>query len=74
VLIQNELRGIGRFGYRVSKENFLFLLWTAQPCLTPVTGKYFVAQLVEDRERRAFEKARSFNRLAQMPAEVCIAQ
>jgi hypothetical protein len=74
VLIQKQLRGIGRFGYRVSKENFLFLLWAIRPCLTPATREYFIARLVEDRERRAFEKARSFNRLAQMPVEVCIAQ
>ena len=25
LVIQRQLRGIGRFGYRVSKENFLFL-------------------------------------------------
>ena len=25
MLIRKQLRGIGRFGYRVSKENFLFL-------------------------------------------------
>jgi hypothetical protein len=40
-VIQKELR---RFGYRVSKENFLFLVWTTHRCLTPPASEYFVAR------------------------------
>jgi hypothetical protein len=43
LFIQDQLRGIGRFGYSVSKENFLFCVRTSSPCLAPAVSKYFVA-------------------------------
>jgi hypothetical protein len=41
--IQGELRGVRRFGYRVSKENFVFLDFTFRRCLTPAVPEYFLA-------------------------------
>ena len=46
VFVQNQLRGIGRFGYRVSKKIFFFCIWTPRPCLTPAAPEYFVARRV----------------------------
>jgi hypothetical protein len=35
LFIQQQLRGIRRFGYSVSKENFLFLRWDISPMSNP---------------------------------------
>jgi hypothetical protein len=43
LVIQRQLRGIGRFGYRVSKEIFFFSDGTARSCLTPPAEEYFIA-------------------------------
>jgi hypothetical protein len=63
VLIRKQLRGIGRFGYGVSKENFLFWTWTTRPCLTPTPQEYFVAQAEWQQPLPAAAKLRSFNGL-----------
>jgi|UPI0004886402 hypothetical protein len=41
LLVQKQLRGIGRFGYRVSKENFLFLGLDSPSISNPAARRVF---------------------------------
>jgi hypothetical protein len=66
VLIQNQLRGIRRFGYKVSKENFLFLRLDIPSMSNPGGLKVFRYALPWLARARAAQKARRFNRLARM--------
>jgi hypothetical protein len=67
VLIQSQLRGIGRFGYRVSKENFLFLRLDIPSMSNPGGLKVFRYAPRWPRRARAAQKVRRFNGLAKAP-------
>src|SRR5258705_9636585 len=70
VLIQSQLRGIGRFGYRVSKENFLFFALDIPSMSNPGgSGVFRFAQRRFPRPRAA-QKAQRFNGLAGMRPSV----
>jgi hypothetical protein len=72
VFIQSQLRGIRRFGYRVSKENFLFFALDI-PSMSN-TGGCEVFRCAQRRfpRPRAAEKAQRFNGLVGMRRSVAL--
>jgi hypothetical protein len=68
VPIQKQLRGIGRFGYRVSKEYFLFLGLDSPSMSNPAARQqYFVARPESPQRVSAARKSRRYNRLGRKP-------